>query len=135
MLLEAGAPLPMRDGNKLSVLHSAARAGHCSILSHIMNVWREQKGERVDELVPENHFFNSRDRWARTPVHWAVLNGRFDALETLLEMGASPSPATHKVKVRSSLETETPSEMAERLYGHSTQGKGAKIIQLLNKWT
>lgn len=122
----------MRDGNKQSVLHSAARAGHCRILSHVMKVWKEEKGEPIDGRVPANHFFNWTDRWLRTPVHWAVLNGRVSALEVLLKSGASPSVQRPKVNIRSSAAVESPLEMADRLYGHVS--KGQDIVELLKKW-
>lgn len=66
------------------------------------------------------------DRWFRTPVHWAVLNQRIDALGVLLYHGASASPAKPKsgVSKRSTnVIIETPLEMCSRLYGDSDIGK------------
>ena len=62
LLLEAGAPLAMRDGNKQSILHSAARAGHCRLLTYAMSLWKERNSHQP----PSKHFFNWRDRWLRT---------------------------------------------------------------------
>jgi len=127
LLLEAGAPLAMRDGNKQSILHSAARAGHCRLLTYAMSLWKERNSHQP----PSKHFFNWRDRWLRTPVHWAVLNGRVDALRILLEMGSSPCPPKPSVNKRSSAAVESPLEMCDRLYGKAATGKGAEIRRLL----
>ena len=63
MLLEAGSPMAMRDHNKQTVLHAAARAGHWQLLKHFMLEWRKQNGE--EGPIPAGHFFNWRDRWMR----------------------------------------------------------------------
>jgi acyl-CoA synthetase (AMP-forming)/AMP-acid ligase II len=42
LLLLAGTPLTMKDGNKQSILHAAARAGHCKILRYVMSEWKEK---------------------------------------------------------------------------------------------
>jgi ankyrin repeat protein len=155
-LLQAGAPMAMRDGNKQSVLHCAARAGHCELLKYVMTTWKEKNGDG-DDITPK-HFFNSRDRWMRklvlfsceevcvftqllnnvslfafvgTPVHWAVLNGQVGALEILLQMGCSATPFKPKVNNRSSAAVESPMEMCERLYDPTNGGKGAEIQLLL----
>lgn len=60
-LLEAGAPMTMRDGNKQSILHCAARAGHCELLRFVMMQWKEKNGDEVTA----QHFFNWNDRWFR----------------------------------------------------------------------
>ena len=59
LLFQAGAPMTMRDGNKQSVLHTAARAGHCQVLKFVMATWKEKYGSDI----PLNHFFNWNDRW------------------------------------------------------------------------
>jgi ankyrin repeat protein len=62
-LFEAGAPMAMRDGNKQSVLHAAARAGHWRLLKYVMARWNEENG--YPEELPPKHFFNWMDRWHR----------------------------------------------------------------------
>ena len=60
-LLDAGAPIAMRDGNKQTVLHSAARAGHYQTIKYVMTRWKEVNGEQNPN--PARHFFNWTDRW------------------------------------------------------------------------
>lgn len=71
-----------------------------------------------------------RDRWSRTPVHWAILNGRVDALKVLLDHGCSPTPVKPKKNARTSAALETPLEMCHRLYGADSL-KGMEITRLL----
>lgn len=134
LLVEAGAPITMRDGNKQSVLHIAARAGHCHLLEYVMMTWKRKTGDNV-ELI-SNHFFNWNDRWYRTPVHWAILNGKLDALKLLLEMGCNTTPPKPKTNNQSSAAVESPLEMCNRLYGSEfNDGKGAAIRKLLLAYT
>eukprot|EP00980_Cylindrotheca_fusiformis_P010512 scaffold2331_cov126-Cylindrotheca_fusiformis.AAC.2 len=128
-LLQAGASLAMRDGNKQSVLHCAARSGHCELLKYIGNSWIEMHGD--GDKKSAKHFFNWRDHWMRTAVHWAVLNGHVGSLEILLELGCSATPVKPKVNKSSSAAVESPMEMCIRLYDVSTEGKGAEIQRLL----
>lgn len=152
-LLDAGAPITMRDGNKQTVLHSAARAGHYQTIQYVMARWKDINVEQHSN--PALHFFNWTDRWLSkcickliiplyvlrflscthiitgTPVHWAILNGRIDALRTLLEMGCDPSPSRPKVNKGSSAAVETPLEMCNRLYESSGQETGAEMRRLL----
>ena len=80
-LLEAGSPLSMRDGNKQTILHAAARAGHIKVLRFALDQWI---GNRSAPPGKEPSL-DWRDNWCRTPVHWAVLNGKVDALKILIE--------------------------------------------------
>ena len=73
------------------------------------------------------------DRWFRTPVHWAILNQRVDALQVLLDGGCSASPAKPKMSIsvrQTSAAIESPLEMAVRLYG-DCDGIGKEISGLL----
>lgn len=63
-LLLAGAPLAMRDGNKQSVLHCAARTGHSELLKYIMDTWNKTNDSGTS-MINDKHFFNWRDRWMR----------------------------------------------------------------------
>lgn len=67
----------------------------------------------------------------RLAVHWAVLNGKADALAILLEMGCSANPFKPKEsQVRSSIAVESPLEICERLHGESSIGKRMKELLL-----
>lgn len=127
LLLEMGAPLPMKDGNKHSVLHCAARSGLKRLLRFVMERWK------TDLIADDNEKYSGgqdwRDRWSRTPVHWAILNGHVDALQILLENGCSPSPVLPKKNARTSAALESPQDMCNRIYGESP--KGAAISKLL----
>jgi len=74
------------------------------------------------------------DRWFRTPVHWAVLNGRVGALQILLEEGLSanpPSPSGRGAKNRSSVTIESPLEICNRLLAADSEEDMAMVRQLL----
>ena len=41
LLLESGeVPISIKDGNKQTILHSAARSGHCELLQYVMVQWK-----------------------------------------------------------------------------------------------
>jgi ankyrin repeat protein len=135
-LLDAGAPLVMRDGNHQTVLHAAARSGHSSILRHVMTEWRDS-GNEDPHLQVGKRFVNWLDRWYRTPVHWAVLNGRVDALKVALELGCTPTPYKPKAGKRTSVAMEYPLELCDRLYpedcsDEAKRAKGTEIRFVLN---
>lgn len=64
-------------------------------------------------------------------MHWAVLNGRVDALQILIELGCSASPFKPKTNNRSSAAVESPMDLCQRLYDVNDGGVGAKIHSLL----
>lgn len=78
-LLEAGTPLRVRDASKQTLLHHAARGGQPESIALIL-----ARGGHVD--------LDLADKWNRTPLHWAVLNGHVGAVTALLEAGAAPTP-------------------------------------------
>jgi hypothetical protein len=88
---------------------------------YIMNQWRvavETIGIKFEHINP-GKVFDWRDRWYRTPVHWAVLNQRISALRILLDGGCSAFPLKPKsgaTKRTTSVQIETPLEICERLY-------------------
>lgn len=75
VLLAAGTPISVRDANKQSLLHWAARAGNASSILLLL-------GRGDHDLL------SSRDRWHRTALQWAVLNGHLAAVQALLAGGA-----------------------------------------------
>ena len=41
LLLECGkTPMSIKDGNKQTIIHSAARSGHCELLKYILVQWK-----------------------------------------------------------------------------------------------
>ena len=73
-LLQAGAPLGVRDKNGQGLLHHAARGGHVGVAVHVM----EQGADPNDPT----------DRWHRTALHWAVINRHPDVVRCLVHGGA-----------------------------------------------
>lgn len=137
MLLEAGAPISMRDGNKQTVLHAAARAGHCHMLRLLISRWKVKlkTGEvRYNALKHKAGKLDWQDKWFRTPVHWAVLNGKVDALEILMKEGFNPDPPRPKQSTsnrRSNVKIESPLEICERFSAESDDNKWSRIRGLL----
>ena len=126
ILLEAGCPLLMRDANRQSVLHCAARAGHSELVEFFVNECKSQK-EAGKICMSSEEFINwNSDHWYRAPIHWAVLNGRVETLKVLLKLGADPSPRQPTMKrkssLRSSVKLETPLEICDRLHGNTAIG-------------
>ncbi|VEU44272.1 unnamed protein product [Pseudo-nitzschia multistriata] len=121
LLLSAGCPLLMKDANKQSILHAAARGGHCSIIEFVIAV--HQCDRYYNGPVPLRQFLEFQDRWFRSAVHWAVINGRVRALKVLLEKGCDPSPFKPKSNKQTSMTAETPLEICQRLYGGTDKGK------------
>ena len=71
------------------------------------------------EHIDRGRDFDWRDRWYRTPVHWAVLNRRIAALRILLDGGCSAFPLKPRSGVSkrtTSVKIESPLEMCQRLY-------------------
>ena len=68
-----------------------------------------------------------------TPVHWAVLNGRVQALQILLEGGCYADPPQPKANKGSSAATESPLQICQRVHGDGSE-KGRVIQQLLESF-
>jgi acyl-CoA synthetase (AMP-forming)/AMP-acid ligase II/ankyrin repeat protein len=133
LLLEAGAPLTMKDGSKQSVLHSAARAGHCKLLSYLMQCWSGLDDKKKVKSKHKAGPYDWNDRWFRTPVHWAVLNGNVQALEILLNGGCSANPYTPKSNRQTSVAMESPLEICDRVYGNTDKGIAMRDLLLAAK--
>eukprot|EP00934_Nitzschia_sp_Nitz4_P000110 Nitzschia sp. Nitz4//scaffold120_size68122//38190//41441//NITZ4_006047-RA/size68122-processed-gene-0.37-mRNA-1//1//CDS//3329534287//110//frame0 len=135
-LLDAGTPLVMRDGNHQTILHAAARSGHSALLQYYMLLWKESGKESPNTPV-HKRFVNWLDRWFRTPVHWSILNGRVEALETCLSLGCTATPYKPKTGKRTSVAMEYPMELCDRLYppddtsNAEKHSKGERMRQLL----
>jgi ankyrin repeat protein len=109
-------PISIRDGNKQTILHCTARSGHYKLLDFLMNQWKIAVDTTGIKFDVRSRDFDWRDRWYRTPVHWAVLNQRIASLQILLDGGCSAFPPQPKVNKRTSAKIESPLEMCERLY-------------------
>jgi acyl-CoA synthetase (AMP-forming)/AMP-acid ligase II/ankyrin repeat protein len=139
LLLNAGAPLSMKDGNKQTLLHCAARAGHVECLRYLLLKWKQGLVDGTIYYYNDKHKggeYDWTDHWYRTPVHWAVLNGKVDALTALLEGGCSaepPMPSKKRDNNRTSAELETPLDICERKYGESQIGDAMKTTLLIWK--
>ena len=81
-----------------------------------MNQWKIAVDTTGIKFDVRSRDFDWRDRWYRTPVHWAVLNQRIASLQILLDGGCSAFPPQPKVNKRTSAKLESPLEMCERLY-------------------
>ena len=112
-LMKAGAPLLARDSRKQTLWHGAARVGNVPALKYILAQLELQAGaSRVGQL-------NAKDRWSRTALHWAILNGHLGAMGVLLSQGASPNARViaSKHAKRTHLIQEPPLLMAARVHG------------------
>lgn len=74
-LLEAGTAPRCTDNNKQTLLHWCARGGNVGTLNAVL---------ATGQLAVDSY-----DRWHRTPLAWAVVNGHGDAARALLAAGAS----------------------------------------------
>ena len=117
MLLEAGAPVRMEDGARQTLLHYAARAGQKEAVSLLLPLAQKQR------------VLDSRDRWQRTPLHWAVLNGHLTVVRMLLDAGARKQPydprhlkrLENKMGHHTHLPMETPLKLACRVHGSHSE--------------
>ena len=82
MLLDAGSPIRATDQNKQGLLHVAAREGNAGSVSVLFQWLKSQKNQPGAEA-----FCTQRDRWNRTAVDWAAINGHSAVLRLLIEAG------------------------------------------------
>ena len=133
LLLDAGTPLTAKDANKQTVLHHAARSGQAESLALILPLWVQSGAVGRTSAPLKGGVLDWRDRWHRTAVTWAVLNGHVQALEVLCQHGADPDPqppSLHKHSKRTTLKQESHMEIATRLYGAG----GGEIGAVLERW-
>ncbi|GMH87833.1 hypothetical protein TrVE_jg6813 [Triparma verrucosa] len=120
-MLSHNIPLTVRDANKHTLLHSAARAGKSDVLTYVMDLWLKDESIKVPK---KDGKLDQTDRWQRTPVHWAVLNKQERCLVQLLESGASVGEERSDMGLKgTSLKKETPREIAKRI------GWGKEILE------
>jgi acyl-coenzyme A synthetase/AMP-(fatty) acid ligase len=107
VLLRSKVPITSRDGNEQTILHHAARANSPSqVLDWIMEKWSRDENVRNYSSRNKIGIFDWLDKWKRTPLHWAVVNGNRNVVAKLLE-----AHADKKIKDKYG---ETPLEIAER---------------------
>lgn len=140
LLLTLGkVPITIKDGNKQTILHCVARSGDPVLVKAAIALWRAAgEAGQVPTTYGAEHggIWDWRDRWYRTPVQWAVLNGHVEALRLLLEAGCDPRPPPSRRPNRStSAENETPLEICERVYLRASEEglreRGRALVALL----
>lgn len=102
-----GNPFLSRDDNGQVPLHHAARSGASkTVISFLIDQCPNSLG--------------IQDKWGRTSLHWAAVNGHGEAVRALMEMGSDPTLPD--------LEGETPRDIAERRArcGASERGDGVR---------
>mmetsp|Transcript_20530 Transcript_20530/g.64531 ORF Transcript_20530/g.64531 Transcript_20530/m.64531 type:complete len:228 (+) Transcript_20530:2045-2728(+) len=116
-LLSASAPLSARDANLQTALHFAARSGNVETLALLLGRWSADAALMAQGARVYGGPLDWRDRWHRTPVHWAALNDHTGALAALLEARASAVPPrvpASKHAKNTTLRHESPLEIAQR---------------------
>lgn len=89
LLVASGSPLSVRDRRGQTLLHFAARAGHVEAVGFILWSCRgssSKSSSREDNSAHVNIYslLCERDKWQRTPAHWAALNGHLGVLQLML---------------------------------------------------
>ncbi len=111
-LLEAGASLAQTDSSGQSVLHAAARSGQSrAVLNALLQGVRSQTGSRARALRAKGPMPLWKDKWGRTPLHWAAVNGHRGCCAYLLRECESAGAESAKVRDGAG---ETPLDAAER---------------------
>jgi acyl-coenzyme A synthetase/AMP-(fatty) acid ligase/acyl carrier protein len=105
LLVKAKVPLHVRDDNEQTILHHAARTdAPGKVFNWIVERWTKDKN--VANFSRKTGLFDWEDKWSRTPLHWAAVNGHRNAVLRLLDLKAD-----RKKKDKNG---ETPLEIAER---------------------
>merc|ERR1712032_180715 len=102
----------------MGVLHFAARAGNLETSTLLLGRWLADDNLVQQGMRAYGGPLDWRDRWHRTPVHWAVLNNHALVLKVLLEAKAEAVPPRVPVSKHSkntTLRHESPLEIARRL--------------------
>ena len=95
VLLDAGSPLRATDQNKQGLLHVAAREGNVESVSVLLQCLTSPQHDHRQSGAET--LCMQRDRWNRTAVDWACVNGHSEVLRTLIEAGGTA--AIHGVKM------------------------------------
>merc|ERR1712032_1433921 len=103
----------------MGVLHFAARAGNLETSTLLLGRWLADDNLVQQGMRAYGGPLDWRDRWHRTPVHWAVLNNHALVLKVLLEAKAEAVPP--RVPVSKFPKTQR-SGMSPRLRSHGVSG-------------
>ena len=108
-LIEAGAsPIVITKAGQ-NLLHFAARAGNVPLLRYLMT---------HPTIVKVG--IGMKDRWSRTPVEWAIINGHYEAFSYLFGPVSAAARKTKLIKNKhlksTHLRYEAPIHIAARLY-------------------
>ena len=134
--LESLRFLRIQDGAKQSLLHHAARAGNIDAVRFLAWWLKKQRDMMEAERVAKSRkkkiskltvagVLDPRDRWHRTPLHWAVVNGHLETVDYLLKQGAMAQPydphhmkrMENHISTSTHLPMETPLQLAVRVHG------------------
>ncbi|MCJ1369833.1 hypothetical protein MMC20_001045 [Loxospora ochrophaea] len=107
------------DGNTL--LHMACANGHLDIINYLLT-----------QLPPSDPYISSPNHALSTPLHWAALNGRFEAVKLLVGAGADME-AKNSIGKTAMQEAEVrgEEELAGWLDGQMQKEDGDKIEESL----
>ena len=110
-LLEKGISPLVRDKNKHTLLHYAARYNNTKAILFLLEI----------EIIKNN--MDLKDRWQRTPLHWAILNGNYEVsievvfccCKTFSEEFILPQAVDILLKANAELEIVTSKKTTKRL--------------------
>jgi len=107
-------PGMVRDGRQQTLIHAAARGGNVQTLKLILSEHaKDFEGDEEGRL----RIVRCLDRWSRTALHWAVINGHLECVKVLLDAGCRARPYIRPSirQKRTMLPYEDPIPMAERI--------------------
>lgn len=110
-------PSMVRDGRQQTLLHAAARGGNPASLTLALE---ELRKDFPEDEISRLKVVRCLDRWSRTALHWAVVNGHTSCVKILVDAGAEAEPKLREgVKGRRThLQYESPLEIARRKNHH-----------------
>ena len=108
---ELRAPVQVRDNRCQSLLHHAARAGSVACVRWLLRATTTVAGTPMaggnsTATNRQSSLLLSRDRWQRTALHWAIVNGHVDVARCLVVDGEGvPVPTGSSSSSSSSITT------------------------------
>ncbi|KAL0487301.1 hypothetical protein AKO1_012207 [Acrasis kona] len=104
LFLNYKTSLFIKDDNQQTIAHHAARAdAPGKVFDWIYSKWSQDKSHKVKT---KTDVLDVVDKWNRTPLHWASVNGHRNAVLKLMDLGCD--------KKKRDGNGETPMEIAER---------------------